>query len=120
MLSLLWGWSLDGTRPDKFDTLGAVMCFGRRSYHDVRSPKLKPIPEFVQRWVVSFEAISYPGEEAVATILFPVPVPAGGRSASIGDTRHLDRRGKAYLKGSIRVSAYDPSCAQRKPSDGPQ
>jgi small multidrug resistance family-3 protein len=26
VLSLLWGWSLDGTRPDKFDTLGAAMC----------------------------------------------------------------------------------------------
>jgi small multidrug resistance family-3 protein len=26
VLSLLWGWSLDGTRPDRFDTLGAVIC----------------------------------------------------------------------------------------------
>jgi small multidrug resistance family-3 protein len=26
ILSLLWGWSLDGTRPDRFDTLGAVIC----------------------------------------------------------------------------------------------
>lgn len=26
VLSLLWGWCLDGNRPDRFDTLGAVIC----------------------------------------------------------------------------------------------
>ena len=26
VLSLLWGWSLDGTRPDRFDTAGALLC----------------------------------------------------------------------------------------------
>ena len=26
VLSLLWGWSLEGTRPDRFDTIGAVIC----------------------------------------------------------------------------------------------
>ena len=26
VLSLLWGWSLDGQRPDRFDTIGAVIC----------------------------------------------------------------------------------------------
>lgn len=26
VLSLLSGWGLDGTRPDRFDTLGAVIC----------------------------------------------------------------------------------------------
>lgn len=26
VLSLLWGWSLDGTRPDRFDTIGAGIC----------------------------------------------------------------------------------------------
>lgn len=26
VLSLLWGWGLDGTRPDRFDTIGAVLC----------------------------------------------------------------------------------------------
>lgn len=25
VLSLLWGWWLDGTRPDRYDTLGAVV-----------------------------------------------------------------------------------------------
>ena len=27
VLSLLWGWALDGTRPDRFDMLGAFLCF---------------------------------------------------------------------------------------------
>jgi small multidrug resistance family-3 protein len=26
VLSLLWGWSVDGTRPDRFDVLGALAC----------------------------------------------------------------------------------------------
>ena len=26
ILSLLWGWSADGSRPDRFDIVGAVIC----------------------------------------------------------------------------------------------
>ena len=26
ILSLLWGWALDGTRPDRFDILGGMLC----------------------------------------------------------------------------------------------
>ncbi|MEK6803852.1 MAG: YnfA family protein [Nitrospirota bacterium] len=26
VLSLLWGWGTDGTRPDRFDMVGAVIC----------------------------------------------------------------------------------------------
>jgi small multidrug resistance family-3 protein len=26
VLSLLWGWGLDGTRPDRFDTIGCLLC----------------------------------------------------------------------------------------------
>lgn len=26
VLSLLWGWGMDGTRPDRFDALGALLC----------------------------------------------------------------------------------------------
>ncbi|MPZ19392.1 MAG: YnfA family protein [Luteitalea sp.] len=26
VLSLLWGWTIDGTRPDVFDIVGAVLC----------------------------------------------------------------------------------------------
>ena len=26
VLSLLWGWGADGTRPDRFDVVGAVIC----------------------------------------------------------------------------------------------
>lgn len=26
ILSLLWGWALDGTRPDRFDTIGMLIC----------------------------------------------------------------------------------------------
>jgi len=26
ILSLLWGWGLDGTRPDRFDIVGAILC----------------------------------------------------------------------------------------------
>ncbi len=26
VLSLLWGWGLDGTSPDRYDTVGAVLC----------------------------------------------------------------------------------------------
>jgi small multidrug resistance family-3 protein len=25
VLSLLWGWSFDGTRPDRFDAIGAII-----------------------------------------------------------------------------------------------
>lgn len=28
ILSLLWGWVFDGTRPDHFDILGACLCLG--------------------------------------------------------------------------------------------
>ena len=28
ILSLLWGWALDGTRPDRFDVVGALLCLG--------------------------------------------------------------------------------------------
>jgi small multidrug resistance family-3 protein len=26
VLSLLWGWGMDGTRPDRFDATGAIIC----------------------------------------------------------------------------------------------
>ncbi len=26
VLSLLWGWAMDGMRPDRFDTIGAALC----------------------------------------------------------------------------------------------
>ena len=26
VLSLLWGWSMDGMRPDRFDAMGAALC----------------------------------------------------------------------------------------------
>jgi len=26
VLSVLWGWGIDGTRPDRFDLLGALIC----------------------------------------------------------------------------------------------
>lgn len=26
VLSLLWGWSIDGVRPDRYDTIGAMLC----------------------------------------------------------------------------------------------
>jgi small multidrug resistance family-3 protein len=26
VLSLLWGWGLEGSRPDRYDTFGAVIC----------------------------------------------------------------------------------------------
>jgi len=26
VLSLLWGWGVDGTQPDRFDVLGAMIC----------------------------------------------------------------------------------------------
>ena len=26
VLSLLWGWGFDGTRPDRFDAMGAALC----------------------------------------------------------------------------------------------
>ena len=27
LLSLLWGWAMYGMRPDRFDAVGAVLCF---------------------------------------------------------------------------------------------
>lgn len=26
VLSLLWGWGMDGVRPDRYDVIGAVLC----------------------------------------------------------------------------------------------
>ena len=26
ILSLLWGWALDGNRPDRFDVMGGLLC----------------------------------------------------------------------------------------------
>jgi len=26
VLSLLWGWAVDSTRPDRFDIIGAIIC----------------------------------------------------------------------------------------------
>ena len=26
VLSLLWGWAMDGMTPDRFDTMGAALC----------------------------------------------------------------------------------------------
>jgi small multidrug resistance family-3 protein len=26
VLSLLWGWGIDGARPDRYDAVGAVFC----------------------------------------------------------------------------------------------
>jgi len=26
LLSLLWGWAIDGTSPDRFDVMGAFLC----------------------------------------------------------------------------------------------
>ena len=26
VLSLLWGWAMDGMKPDRFDTMGAALC----------------------------------------------------------------------------------------------
>lgn len=26
VLSLLWGWTIDGMRPDRFDAMGAALC----------------------------------------------------------------------------------------------
>lgn len=28
VLSLLWGWSVDGDRPDVYDAIGAMLCLG--------------------------------------------------------------------------------------------
>ena len=28
VLSLLWGWGLDGDRPDSYDMIGAILCLG--------------------------------------------------------------------------------------------
>jgi small multidrug resistance family-3 protein len=28
VLSLLWGWGVDGVRPDRYDTMGALLCLG--------------------------------------------------------------------------------------------
>ncbi len=26
VLSLLWGWGIDGVRPDRYDAMGAILC----------------------------------------------------------------------------------------------
>jgi small multidrug resistance family-3 protein len=26
VLSVLWGWAIDGIRPDRYDVLGALIC----------------------------------------------------------------------------------------------
>lgn len=26
VLSLLWGWGIDGARPDRYDAIGALLC----------------------------------------------------------------------------------------------
>ncbi len=26
VLALLWGWGIDGTRPDRFDMIGMIIC----------------------------------------------------------------------------------------------
>jgi small multidrug resistance family-3 protein len=26
VLSLLWGWGIDGVRPDRYDAIGAILC----------------------------------------------------------------------------------------------
>ncbi len=28
VLSLLWGWGIDGVRPDRYDAMGALLCLG--------------------------------------------------------------------------------------------
>jgi small multidrug resistance family-3 protein len=28
ILSLLWGWTFDGSRPDRFDVIGGLLCLG--------------------------------------------------------------------------------------------
>ena len=28
VLALLWGWGIDGIRPDRYDMIGALFCFG--------------------------------------------------------------------------------------------
>jgi small multidrug resistance family-3 protein len=28
VLSLLWGWGIDGVRPDRYDAIGAILCLG--------------------------------------------------------------------------------------------
>ena len=28
VLSVLWGWGIDGVRPDKFDIIGSAICLG--------------------------------------------------------------------------------------------
>lgn len=28
VLSLLWGWGIDGVRPDRYDAIGAMLCLG--------------------------------------------------------------------------------------------
>lgn len=28
VLSVLWGWGIDGVRPDRFDAMGALLCLG--------------------------------------------------------------------------------------------
>ncbi|MDF0667640.1 MAG: YnfA family protein [Nitrospira sp.] len=28
VLSLLWGWGIDGVRPDRYDVMGVMLCLG--------------------------------------------------------------------------------------------
>lgn len=28
VLSLIWGWGIDGIRPDRYDAIGAMLCLG--------------------------------------------------------------------------------------------
>lgn len=28
VLSLLWGWGIDGVQPDRYDMIGAILCLG--------------------------------------------------------------------------------------------
>ena len=36
-LSILWGWLIDGLRPDTYDIIGGLVCLVRRLYHHVRA-----------------------------------------------------------------------------------
>lgn len=35
VLSLLWGWSIDGVRLDRYDAMDAMLCLGRYDDHHV-------------------------------------------------------------------------------------
>ena len=36
-LSILWGWLVDGLRPDTYDIIGGLVCLVGRLYHHVRA-----------------------------------------------------------------------------------